>query len=149
MKLKLTLISLTLILILFSSISIIAQKNHIVVAYAIGKECGNDTDLGYQIYYGSNLSEAEKLARDKVKRNFKDSYAVRSEKNGWNADKGDYIVIIETKLKTYNNCVSYKYGIGFGFNYSEALKNAKGFLRMRSNWDENKHGYSTLVQERY
>lgn len=138
-----------LVFFLFMGFTVFSQKKHIAVAIAVGKACTSNTDLGYQVYTGSKLHEVLNLAEDKVKRDNPDFFRVSIEKNGYDADKGNHIVIIEHK-SNYKGCNIYGYGVGFGFNYTESLKNAKKNLAMKKwNWIESKHGYKQVYYEKF
>ncbi|WKD85851.1 hypothetical protein KCTC32516_01198 [Polaribacter huanghezhanensis] len=141
-----------IIFLVLMSTGIINAQKHIVVAFAVGKtscQYSTDTDLGYQIYTGNSSSSANKSARDRVKRDYPNLIRVSVEQNGWKAEKGNHLVIIEVKTK-YQGCDKYTYGAGFGFNKTEALRNAKKSLGMRNwNWVESKHGYKQVHYRSY
>ncbi len=139
-------------LFLLMSVTLINAQKHIVVAIAVGKTSCNyttNTDLGYQIYTGDSKFNAEKLASEKVKKDHPKAYKIAVLHNGWNAKGGSFIVILASKTK-YQGCDKYTYGVGFGFNKSDALRNAKKSLGMRDgNWSESSHGYSEVYSNSY
>ena len=89
------------------------------------------------------------MATEKVKRSHPNYKSLAVEHNGYDANYGNHIVIIEAKTK-YQGCDKYTYGVGFGFNKSDALRNAKKSLGMRNwNWVESKHGYRQVYYKYY
>jgi len=139
-----------LVVLLFTGFTIYSQNKNIAVAIAVGEtDCKYSTtdDLGYQIYTANSQSKAYDLATEKVKRDYPNYKRVAVEYNGYNGDKGNLVTIIETKTK-YQGCDKYTFGIGFGTNYAESLKNAKKNLRMRNwNWVESSHGYKIVYEK--
>lgn len=127
-----------------------AQQTKIAVAIAVGKSsCGTNNDLGYVFKYGTDTkANYYSMAQNEAAKTYPSNFKVAVEKNGYNGDKGSYLVIIETKTK-YNDCNITTFGVGFGDNYEIALRQAKLNLGNRVGlWQENKHGYDVRVSQK-
>ena len=110
-------------------------KMAVAVAYYYPDNCHNKVDLGYQYYSSDNIS-ASKL-RTKAKNKVKTENPKNSGANDWASYKENYLVIISGSSSSSNGCKRFAYGIGFGFNKSEALEKAKKSLYARNtNWDK-------------
>lgn len=107
---------------------------------------GTDYTIGIAVGYGS-LSNVKGKSISNAKKQLSNYVGLKTFSNfNENGDyKGNYSVIIKTKGK---KCPMIKYGIGFGKNKSEALKEAIWWAGIRNPYWIKSYGYEMVSSER-
>ena len=150
-------ISITLFFMLFLSANVTFADNlYIAVTISEKKVSWGDgtTDLGaswdYGYYDGKRSHETiRETSRKRAEmKHSADSYdiVVNEDQSGF---LGNHMVIIVTAV-LYDRNVSSIYGVGFGENNSQALKNAKENLAGEcGDWSEEKQGYHLVKSAQF
>ena len=112
---------------------------HICVSFAIEKAKGGNgrNDTGYLLTMETSKYNLD-LQRHAKKKVLQTYGGYSADVSCSNSDEADHYVIIETRVSNHN-----VFGVGFGYNSSNAEKNARKDLQSRNwTWTNRKHGYS-------